>query len=70
MVQHREVAVVIMTWPMSLESQFSSMRLREADITGSVVNIFKILLMPLEHIVAHRAGFLGGVIRPQETEVI
>ena len=41
MVQHREVAVVIMTWLMSLESQFSSMRLREADITGSVVNIFQ-----------------------------
>merc|ERR1719507_2281028 len=35
---------------MSLESQFSSTRLREADITGE--------------------GFPGGVILPQETEVL
>ena len=37
MEQHLEEAEVeIMTWPMSLESQFSSTRHREADITGSV----------------------------------
>ena len=32
--QHREEEVEITTWPMSLESQFSSTRLREADIIG------------------------------------
>ena len=37
--QHREEAVEITTWPMCLGSQFSSMRLREADITGSVEDI-------------------------------
>ena len=37
MEQHLEEAEVEITiWPMSLESQFSSTRLREADITGSV----------------------------------
>ena len=44
MEQHLEEAEVeITTWPMSLESQFSSMRLREVDITGSVLKILKIL---------------------------
>ena len=41
--QHQEEGVEIMTWPMSLESPFYSMRRREADITGSVLKILLIL---------------------------
>ena len=43
--QHREEAVEITTWPMCLGSQFSSMRLREADITGSVEDIADAIIL-------------------------
>ena len=46
MEQHLEEAEVeITTWPMSLESQFSSTRLREADITGSALIVLNISLL-------------------------